>query len=87
MPSYMVLGSLVPELQHMRMVCLLQAVTPAWVTNTVSLTIVVDYVRYRGSFEVLQAMVKCLLSVGPAHLVPRTLNKHYFARFGRSMYL
>ena len=36
MPSYVILGSIVFELHDMRMVCLLKAATPAWVTNTVS---------------------------------------------------
>ena len=68
------------ELHDMRIVCLLKAVTPAWVTNTVPFLIPIDYIRYSGSFEVLQAKVKCLLSVGPARPVPRALNKHYSAR-------
>ena len=39
MLGYIVLGSMVPELHDMRMVCLLKEVTPAWVTNTVSFTL------------------------------------------------
>ena len=66
----------------MRMVCLLMAVTTAWVTNTVQFLLVIDYTRYSGSFEILQAIVKCHLSVRPAHSVPRTFNKHYSARNG-----
>ena len=68
------------ELHDMRMMCLLKAATPAWVTNTVSFTLLIDYIHHSGSFEVLQAKVKCLLSVGPACPVPRALNKHYSAR-------
>ena len=49
---------MVPELHAMRIVCLLKAVTPAWVTNTVSFTLKIDYIHYSGSFEVLQAKVK-----------------------------
>ena len=82
MPSYIVLGSMVPELHDMRIVCLLKVVTPAWVVNTVSLTLKIDYIDHSGSFEILQAKVKCLLSVGPARPVPRALNKHYSARGG-----
>ena len=66
----------------MRMVCLLRAVTPSWVTDTVSLTLVIDYILYSDSFGILQAKVKCLLSVGPVRPVPRTVNKHYSARGG-----
>ena len=68
MPSYIVLGSMVPELHDMRIVCLLKVVTPTWVVNTVSLTLKIDYIDHSGSFEILQATVKCLLSVGPACL-------------------
>ena len=70
------------ELHDVRIVCLFKAVTPAWVTNTVPFLLPIDYIRYSGSFEVLQAKVKCLLSVGPARPVPRALNKHYSARGG-----
>ena len=70
------------ELHAMRIVCLLKAVAPAWVINAVPFLIAIDYIRYSGSFEVLQAKVKSLLSVGPARLVPRALNKHYSARGG-----
>ena len=66
----------------MRMVCLLKAVTPAWVTNTVSFLLVFDYICYSDLFEILQAKVKCHLSVGPARPVPRALNRHYLARGG-----
>ena len=58
----------------MRIVCLLRAVTPAWDTNTTSLTLKIDYTRYSSSFEILQAKVKCHLSVGPARPVQRALN-------------
>ena len=68
------------ELHDMRMVCLLKAVTRAWVTNTVSFIIAIDYIHHSGSFDILQAKVKCHLSVGPARPVPRALNKHYSAR-------
>ena len=75
MLRYMVLGSMDPELHDLRMVCLLQGVTSAWVTNTKSFTLVIDHIRYCGSFEVFPQMifigveVKCLLSVGPARRV------------------
>ena len=70
------------ELHDMRIVCLLKAATPAWVTNTVSFLLAIDYIHFSGPFEVLQAKVKCNLSVGPARPVPRALNKHYSARGG-----
>ena len=82
LPSYIVLGSMVSELHDMRMVCLLKAVTPAWVINTVPFKLKIDCIQYSDSFEVLQAKVKCLLSVGPARLVPRASNKHHSARGG-----
>ena len=66
----------------MRIVCLLKAVTPAWVMNTDPFTIAINYIRYSGSFDILQAKVKCHLSVGSARPVPRALNKHYSARGG-----
>ena len=68
------------ELHDMRIVCILKAATPAWVTNTVPYLVVIDYILYSGPFAVLQAKVKCHLSVGPARPVPRALNKHYSAR-------
>ena len=70
------------ELHDMRIVCLLKAVTPLWVINMVSFTLVINYIHHSGSFEILQAKVKCHLSVGPARPVPRALNKHYSARDG-----
>ena len=70
------------ELHDMRIFCLLKVVTPAWVTNTVPLTIAIDNIHHSGSFEVLQAKVKCQLLVGPALPVPHALNKHYSARGG-----
>ena len=73
---------MVSELHDMHIVCLLRAVTPAWVINTVSFLLVIDYNRYSGLFEVLQAKFKCHLSVGPARPVRRALNKHYSARGG-----
>ena len=82
MPGYIVLGSMVFELHDMRMICLLKAATPAWVANTVPFLLPIDYIRSSGSFEALQAKVKCLLSVGPARPGPRALNKHYSARGG-----
>ena len=71
MPSHIVVGLIVPELHAMRIVCLLKEVTPAWVTNTASFTLLIDYIRHHGSFETLQAKVKCHLLVGPARRVPR----------------
>ena len=82
MRNYVVLGSIVVELHDMRIFCLLKAATPAWVTNTVSFLLYIDYAYYSGSFDMLQAKVKCHLSVGPARPVPRALNKHYSARGG-----
>ena len=82
MPSYIILASTVPESHDMRIVYLLKAFTPAWVINTVSFIITIDYIHHSGSFEVLQAKVKCLLSVGPVRPVPRALNKHYSAHRG-----
>ena len=67
----------------MLIVCLLKAVTPAWVTNTVPLTLKINYIRYSDSFEILQAKVKCHSSVGPARPVPRALIKPYYARGGQ----
>ena len=55
MQSYIVLGSVVFELHDMRMVCLLKAATPAWVTNTFPFLLVINYIHHSGSFEVLQA--------------------------------
>ena len=82
MPSYIILGSTVPELHDMRIICLHKAFTPAWVINTVSFTLKIGYIHHSGSFEILQANVKCHLSVGPVRPVPRVLNKHYSARGG-----
>ena len=64
------------------MVCLLMAVAPVWVTNTISFLLGIDYIRCHGSFEILQAKVKCHLLVGPARPVPRALNKLYSAHGG-----
>ena len=80
MSSYIPLGSILPELHDMRSVCLLKAATPEWVTNTVSFTLYIDYNHHSGSFDILQAKVKCHSSVGPARPVPHALNKHYSAR-------
>ena len=56
---------MVPELHDMRIVCLLKAVTPAWVTNTVSFTLLIDYIHHSGSFEILQAKVNVFYRSGP----------------------
>ena len=56
---------MVPELHDVRIVCLLKAVTPAWVTNTVSFTLKIDYIHYSGSFEILQAKVNVFYRSGP----------------------
>ena len=69
---YMVLVSTILELHVMRTVCSLLVVR-----NRVSFTLTFDNTRFCGLFEVLQAKVNCLLSVGPAHPVPRALNEHY----------
>ena len=73
---------MVSELHDMRIVCLLRAVTPAWVVNTFPFTLVIDYIHHSRSFEVLQAKVKCHLSVGPARPVPHASNKQHSARGG-----
>ena len=73
---------MVPWLHDMCVVYLLKAVNPAWVTNTVPFSLVIEYFHHSGSFELLQVKVKCHLSVGPARLVPRALNKHYSASGG-----
>ena len=73
---------MVSELHDVRIIYSLKVVTPAWVTNTVPFTIAINNIRYSGTFKILQAKVKCLLSVGPARPVPRALNKHYSARGG-----
>ena len=62
---------MVPEL-HVRMVCLLKAVTSHGLQIWVFFKLVIDYIRYCGSFEVLQAIVKCRLLVGSARPVPRS---------------
>ena len=54
------------ELHDMRMASLLKEVNPSWVTNTHSFTLEIDNPRYCGSFEVLEAKIKCHISVGPA---------------------
>ena len=71
MPSYIVLGSMVFELHDVRIVCLLKAAmgykygTPAWVINTVSFTLKIDYIHHSGSFEILQAKVNVFYRSGP----------------------
>ena len=82
MPSNIVLWSIGPKLHAMRMICLLMAATPAWVINTIPFTISINYFRYSGSFDILQAKVKRLLSVGPVRPGPCALDKHYSARGG-----
>ena len=81
-PSYTVLGSMASQLHDMHIVCLLKAVTTAWVITTVPFLLAIDYICYAGSFEILQAKVKLLLSVGPVRPVPCALNKYYSARGG-----
>ena len=56
---------MVPELHAIRIVCLRKAFTPAWVTNTFPTLLIIDNIDHSGSFEILQAKVKCHLSVGP----------------------
>ena len=73
---------MVSELFDVRIIYLLKAVTPAWVTNTVPFTIAINHIRYSSPFQILQAEDKCQLSVGPARLLPRASNKHYSARGG-----
>ena len=48
---------MVPELHDLRIVCLLKAVTPAWVAITVPFLLVIDFTRYSDSFDILQAKV------------------------------
>ena len=86
MLSFIVLWPIGPELHAMRMICLLRAITPAWVLNTIPFTKAINYIRYSGSFDILQAKVKRLLSVGTVRPVPCALNKHYSARGGPFMY-
>ena len=69
------------ELHDMRIVCLLKAVTPAWVINMVSFTLKIGYIHLSGSFDIT-SQCQCPLSVGPARQVPRAINKHYSARGG-----
>ena len=57
----------------MRIVCLLKVVNPGWFENTISFTLVTDYIRYYGSFEALQTKAK-----GPIS----TPNKHNSAHHG-----
>ena len=65
MPSDIVLGSMVFELHDVRIVCLLKAVTPAWVINTVSFTLIIDYINHSGLFEILQAKFNIVYQSGP----------------------
>ena len=82
MPSYIALGSMVPELHDMRIVRSLKTVTPACVTKLVLFLLQIDCIRYHGSFEPLQVEVKFHLSVEPAG----ALNKLYSACAGPMMY-
>ena len=77
MQSYIVVGSIGPELHAMRMICLLRAATPAWVINTTPFLIAINYIRYSGSFDILQAKVKRLLSVGPVRLKQTSLRARW----------
>ena len=76
--SYIVGGVIVPELHDMYIGRLPKVVTPAWVTNTSSFALVIDYIHYSGSFEILQVKVKCLFCS-----FPRAQNKHYSERNGQ----
>ena len=73
---------MVPELHARHIVYLLKAVTLAWVTNMFPFLLVNDYFHHSGSFEVLQAKVKCLFIGRAAHPIPRALSKPYSARGG-----
>ena len=53
------------ELHDMRIICLLKAVTPAWVINTALFTLTIDYILYYGSFEVLQPRSIVFYRLGP----------------------
>ena len=61
---------MVPELHYMRIVGFFEAVTPGWVTIAVRLTLAIDYVRYRSSFEGYKRRSKASSLPGP-----RTINK------------
>ena len=76
MPKCLFLGLMVSGLHDMRSVCLLRAVTPMWVTNATLFTLAIDYVRYFGSLNTLQAKVKCLFSTGPSCLEQTLLWCH-----------
>ena len=82
MRSNRALGLSIPELHDMRMVCLFEAVTPVWVTITISFALVIDYNRYCGSFEVIQVKVNCSFSTWSARLIPHNSNKQYSASHG-----
>ena len=69
-------------LHAMRIVCLLKAVSPAWVTKTILIVLVINNIHHSGSFDVWQAKVKRHCSAEPASPVPRALNKRYSARGG-----
>ena len=75
---------MIPELHDMRIFFVLKAVTPAWVTNTVLFSLAIDYIHLSGSFEVLQAKVKCHSTVGLARPALHALNKQY-SSCGRPM--
>ena len=52
-----------------------EAVASRWFTKTVSITIIIDYTRYYGSFEILKAKVKCHISTVSARPLLHALNK------------
>ena len=74
------LGLVVSELHGLRTVCLLETVTSGWCTKTVQYLKRINYLRFCGPFDILQACVKRDLSTEPACPVPRTLNKQNAAR-------
>ena len=81
-PSYKYFGSIVPDLHEMRIVCLLRAVTPGCVANTVSFALAIFYIRYNESFEVLQAKVKRFSVLSRVHQISKSPGK-----MARLMYL
>ena len=68
--------SMAPELNVVRMVSLLKAITPGWVTGTNLFTLVIDYNHYYDSFEELQANPQCFISAGLAYS-PAYLKEKY----------
>ena len=77
---------MVPELHDMRIVCLLKAVTPAWVTYTIPFLLVIDYIHHDGSFEILQAKSNVIYQAGPrvgcrvpqTNITPRVVDQFVF---------